>query len=80
MQALYECPIVVGRNFDLFVNTMCPSVNVHVKKNGLAIMVKRLDMRMLVHDKSKNLTPRILQRCKENLEEFVAPQAPFAYV
>ncbi|MCJ1269660.1 hypothetical protein MMC22_009552 [Lobaria immixta] len=78
VQALYECPIVVGRNFDLFVNTMCPSVNVHVKKNGLAILVKRLDMRMLVHDKSKSLTPRILQRCKENLEEFVAPQAPFA--
>lgn len=43
-------------------------------------MVKILDMSMLVHNGSKSLTARILRRCKESLEEFVAPQVSFAYV
>lgn len=80
VQALYESPHITGKNFNQFVNTVCPSINFHVKKNGLADMVKRLNMSMLVYDGSKSLTARILRRCKENLEEFVAPQASFAYV
>lgn len=80
VQPLYDCPFISGANFNLFVNTICPSINSHVKTNGLADMVKRLDMSRLIHDGSKSLTARILRRCKNNLEEFVAPQASFAYV
>ena len=34
----------------------------------------------LVHNGSKSLTARLLGRVKKRLEEFVAPQASFAYV
>ena len=81
VQALYDRPVIKSRNFDLFVNTLCPSINHNVKKNGLADMVKRLDMSMLTDDKShsKSQTPRLLRRCKETLEEFVASPTPLRY-
>ena len=37
-------------------------------------------MSSLVHNGSKSLTARLLGRVKTRLEEFVAPQASFAYV
>ena len=77
---LYADPIIDGRNFDAFVRAICPSVNAHIRTNGLAELVRRLDMSRLVHNGSKSLTARILGRVKGNLEEFVAPQASFAYV
>ena len=77
---LYESPIINGRNFDRFVEAICPSVNAHVRRNGLANLVRRLDMSSLVHSGSKSLTARLLGRVKTGLEEFVAPQASFAYV
>ena len=46
----------------------------------VAELVRVLDMSRLVHNGSKSLTTRILGRVKGNLEEFVAPQAPFAFV
>ncbi|KAI9674843.1 MAG: hypothetical protein M1829_003583 [Trizodia sp. TS-e1964] len=75
---LYERPHISGRNFKQFVATICPSVNAHVRKSELAILVKALDMGYLVHDGSRSLTARILGRLKGGLEEFVAPQASFA--
>ena len=77
---LYDNPIITGKNYDRFVRAMCPSVNAHVRRNGLADLVRRLDMSGLVHNGSKSLTARLLGRVKKRLEEFVAPQASFAYV
>lgn len=75
---LYHTPYISGKNFKQFVNTICPSVNAHVRKSDLAELVRRLDMGNLVHDGSKSLTARLLGRVKPMLEEFVAPQASFA--
>lgn len=77
---LYNSPAIDGKTFDLFVKAICPSVNAHVRINGLAALVRKLDMSLLVHNGSKSLTARLLGRVKGNLEEFVAPQASFAYV
>ena len=76
---LYNSPAIDGKNFDGFVKAICPSVNAHVRINGLAALVRKLDMSLLVHNGSKSLTARLLGRVKGNLEEFVAPQASFAY-
>ena len=75
---LYDSPSIHGRNFNAFVRTVCPSINAHVRTNGLAELVRKLDMSRLVHNGSKSLTARLLGRVKGNLEEFVAPQASFA--
>ena len=75
---LYESPEITGKNYDAFVQAICPSVNAHVRRNGLADMVRVLDMSSLVHNGSKSLTARLLGRVKTGLEEFVAPQASFA--
>ncbi len=82
LEFLYRNPIFTsnGSTFQSFVNTICPSVNAHVKKSDCANMVRNLDMSRLVHEGSKSLTARILSRCKTRLEEFTAPQASFAYV
>ena len=77
---LYDSPRISGRNYDLFVRTVCPSINAHIRTNGLADLVRTLDMSGLVHDGSKSLTARLLGRVKGNVEAFVAPQASFAYV
>ena len=77
---LYANPIIDGSNFDAFVRAICPSVNAHIRTNGLAELVRRLDMSRLVHNGSKSLTARLLGRVKRSLEDFVAPQASFAYV
>lgn len=82
LEYLYGNPILTsnGSTFHSFVNTICPSVNAHVKKSECANMVRNLDMSRLVHEGSKSLTARLLSRCKTRLEEFTAPQASFAYV
>ena len=77
---LYDSPNIEGRNFDTFVRAICPSVNAHIRTNGLAELVRKLDMSRLVHNGSKSLTARLLGRVKGRLEEFVAPQASFAFV
>lgn len=77
---LYENPKITGKNYDSFVRAICPSVNAHIRRNGLAELVRRLDMSSLVHNGSKSMTARLLGRVKTRLEEFVAPQASFAYV
>lgn len=77
---LYRSPYISGRNFDQFVRTICPSVNAHIRTNGLSELVRVLDMSRLVHNGSRSLTARILGRLKGVLEDFVAPQASFASV
>ena len=76
---LYDSPRISGKNYDLFVRTVCPSINAHIRSNGLSELVKMLDMSSLVHNGSKSLTARLLGRVKGHLEVFVAPQASFAY-
>jgi hypothetical protein len=78
ISALFERPWLSGGNFNQFVATVCPSKNAHIRQSTLAILVKRLDMGELVHNASKSLTARLLGRLKGNIEQFVAPQAPFA--
>ena len=75
---LYEQPYLYGRNFDPFAATICPSINLHVRKSPLAEYVRQLDMGRLVHQGSKSMTARILGRVKDRLQGFVAPQASFA--
>lgn len=76
-ERLYERPILIGKNFDAFVQSVCPSINAHVRQNGLADLVRRLDMSGLVHSGSKSLTARLLGRMKHNLVHLIAPQASF---
>lgn len=76
---LYKSPILTGKHFDLFVRSVCPSINAHVRYNGLADLIRRLDLSLLVHNGSRSLTARLLGRVKQNLEEFIAPQASFGY-
>ena len=78
IQYVYERPFVTGRNYELFVRSVCPSINSHVRRNGLAENIRVLNLSRLVHNGSKSLTARLLGRVKPNLEEFVAPQASFA--
>jgi hypothetical protein len=75
---LYEHPLLTGKNFELFARTLCPSINLHVRKSALAPLVRHLDMRMLVHHSTRSLTARLIGRTKSNLEEFRAPAASFA--
>ncbi|RFU27174.1 hypothetical protein B7463_g9161, partial [Scytalidium lignicola] len=75
---LYQRPYLSGGNFDLFVRTLCPSINARVTPSPLARLVKRLDMSTLVHHSNRSLTARLLGRVKANIEEFSAPQASFA--
>ncbi|KAK7513515.1 uncharacterized protein IWZ02DRAFT_461528 [Phyllosticta citriasiana] len=78
IRRLYERPHLYGKNYDFFVRTVCPSVNLHVKKSDLAGLVRVLDLRSIVHQSSKSMTARLLGRTKSSLEAFVAPQASFA--
>ena len=74
---LYEKPKITGRKYDMFTKSICPSINAHIRKNGLAELVRVLDLSVLVHHGSKSLTARLLGRVKVGLVEFVAPQASF---
>lgn len=76
---LYGSPILTGKHFDYFIRSVCPSINAHVRYNGLADLIKKLDLSLLVHNGSRSLTARLLGRVKQNLEEFIAPQASFGY-
>ena len=75
---LYYSPTISSKNFELFVKSICPSVNAHIRRNGLAELVQVLDMSRLLHDASKSMTARILGRVKNNLKVLIAPQASFA--
>ena len=79
IEYLYNNPSITGKNFDLFVRSICPSINAHVRHNGLGDIIRRMDMSGLVHNGSKSLTARLLGRVKNHLDEFVAPQASFGY-
>lgn len=79
IEQLYKDPWLTSTNFKAFIRTVCPSINPHIRANGLSNFIRRLDMSCLVHDGSKSLTARLLGRVKERLEEFVAPQVSFGY-
>ncbi|KAL8653715.1 MAG: hypothetical protein Q9210_001944 [Variospora velana] len=62
----------------MFVRTICPSINAHIRRTKFSTMVKNFNMSYLVHDSSRSLTARILTRLKEGLEVFAAPRTSFA--
>ncbi|KAG8534371.1 uncharacterized protein KY384_001216 [Bacidia gigantensis] len=74
---LYRSPSITGKGFDSFVAAVCPSVNPRIRHNGLAELVRVLDMSKLVHNGRKSLTARLLGRMKYHLVAFIAPQATF---
>lgn len=74
---LYYQPFISGKNFSLFVRTICPSINAHIRKSDLAGLVHVLDMSRLVHHSNKSTTARILGRVKPNLVWFRAPASSF---
>lgn len=76
--ALYRYPRLTSKNYDLFVNTVCPSINAHIKKTDLAGMVKVLDLSQLVFAGTKSFIARLLRRLKDSLEVLHAPQTSFA--
>ena len=49
IERLYEAPYLSGRAYSLFVRTVCPSVNVHVKRSPLAGLGKHSLRRPLHH-------------------------------
>lgn len=73
--ALYAHPYIYGPNYDLFTRTICPSINIGVRRSPLSALVKDLDLSLLVHQGSKSVTARLLGRTKGSLERFVAPVA-----
>lgn len=77
---LYEAPWIRSTNFAKFIDTVCPSINSHIKTSEFSSHIKILDMSNLVHDGSKSLTARLIGRVKENVEVLIAPQTSFAYV
>lgn len=76
---LYHSPHLRGWRFELFVRTVCPSINSWIKRNGLSDFTVRLDLSRLVHEARKSVTARLLGRLKGRLEFFAAPQASFGY-
>jgi hypothetical protein len=44
IQRLYEDPYISGRGFELFVRTICPSLNLHVRKSVLASLGTATDV------------------------------------
>lgn len=64
---LYDSPHLYGRNYDPFVRTICPSLNIHIRKSDLAGLVRTLDMGGLVHQGSRSTTARLLGRTKGGL-------------
>ncbi|MCJ1474560.1 hypothetical protein MMC13_003219 [Lambiella insularis] len=78
VEFLYSAPVLAGRNYLLFIRTLCPSINLHVRHSEVAPLVKALDLSRLVHEGSRTITSRLLGRVKHNLETLVAPQTSFA--
>ncbi|KAH8696848.1 hypothetical protein GQ44DRAFT_666113 [Phaeosphaeriaceae sp. PMI808] len=78
IRQLYDSPYLVGRAYELFVRTVCPSVLAHIKHSPLAGLVRVLDLSHIVHHSNKSTTARLLGRTKTSLEIFIAPQASFA--
>jgi len=75
---LYQHPLLQGASYDLFTRTICPSINLHIKKSELSHFVQTLNLNCLVHHGSKSTTARLLGRTKGSLTRFVAPQASFS--
>ncbi len=76
---LYKSPYLTHKNCDSFLNLASPSGSTElVPYDNLRLsMVKRLDMGLLVDNGSGRrifLATRLLEMCKQRLEDFVAPQ------
>lgn len=75
----YCYPKITSRNYIKFATTISPS-STNVKYSPLSSFVRRLDLSHIVHEGKPSFTARLLRRTHNSLEEFVAPQASFAYI
>ncbi|RMD42939.1 hypothetical protein DV735_g2217, partial [Chaetothyriales sp. CBS 134920] len=75
---LYHQPLLTGRNFDLFVRTICPPLRSPTRAIGLERLVVDLDMGGLAYESSNHLTARLLRRTGLSLKAFVAPARTFS--
>lgn len=74
---LYQYPILRTDNITSFIASICPSINARVRQNGLAKMVRVLDLGSIRCEMGKFPTARLLSRVKESVEVFVSAQAQF---
>lgn len=70
---LYERPILDSYNFFQFVDTLSSI------KNKVGRFVKILDLSTIIQSGKNSYVSKLLRRCSENLEVFVAPQTSFGY-
>lgn len=79
MPVLYRNPVLNGRNLDLFLSTVYPyrATTLGDKGNFGLCMIKELHLGVLTGFNSGSRilsTKRVLDRCKDRLEVFVAPR------
>lgn len=70
---LYEKPHLDSYNFFQFVETLSSI------KNKVGKHVKVLDLSTIIQSGKNSYVSKLLRRCSENLEVFVAPQTSFGY-
>ncbi|CCH46522.1 F-box protein [Wickerhamomyces ciferrii] len=70
---LYHSPILNSYNFFQFVDTLSSI------KNKVGKHVKILDLSTIIQSGKNSYVSKLLRRCSENLEVFVAPQTSFGY-
>lgn len=75
----YLYPKITSRNYIKFVTTIAPS-STNVKPSPLSSFIRRLDLSRIIHESKPSFTARLLRRTNGSLEEFIAPQASFAYI
>lgn len=79
MPALYTNPILKDRNLDLFLSTVYPyrAATLGYKGNFGLSMIKELHLGVMTGFNSGSRilsTKRVIDRCKDKLEVFVAPR------
>lgn len=65
------------RRFDLFLRTVCPSMDSSLQPTGLENFTVRLDLGPLKHEPHDGVVARLLGSLKGRLQFFCAPRQPF---
>ncbi|TGZ82020.1 hypothetical protein EX30DRAFT_339926 [Ascodesmis nigricans] len=88
---LYRYPKITGKNYAMFLTTICPSAKEDRKANPgsssrssssashLGSLIRNLDLSAIVHEGSSSQNAKLLHRCQSSVESFTAPQATFSY-
>lgn len=70
---IYNKPKLDSHNFHMFVESISKP------KNKVGQLVKTLDLSMIIQSGKNSYVSKVLRRCSENLEVFIAPQTSFGY-